>query len=90
MVKIGQLVASPGSNAWAIAPSRAESKHAMLLINPHLMWSGQQIFYEAHLIGPGTDFYGATPDRAARFGALVKELENGQEPVPETPSMAVA
>ena len=29
---------SAGSNGWAIAPSRAESGRAMLLMNPHLPW----------------------------------------------------
>jgi acyl-homoserine-lactone acylase len=55
-----QLVAGEGSNAWAIAPSRSGSGSSMLLINPHLAWSGQQLFYEAHLTGPGVDCYGAT------------------------------
>ena len=32
----------------------------MLLINPHLAWSGAQLCYEAHLVGRGIDFYGAT------------------------------
>jgi acyl-homoserine-lactone acylase len=49
-----------GSNAWAIGPSRTDSENAMLLINPHLSWSGDQLFYEAHFIGPGLDFYGTT------------------------------
>jgi acyl-homoserine-lactone acylase len=49
-----------GSNAWAIAPSRSQDEHAMLLINPHLGWSGDHLFYESHLTGPGIDFYGAT------------------------------
>lgn len=49
-----------GSNAWAIAPQRSASGNAMLLVNPHLLWSGSHLFYEAHLVGPGVDFYGAT------------------------------
>ncbi|MHC4943021.1 MAG: acylase [Planctomycetota bacterium] len=48
-----------GSNAWAIAPSRTENGHAMLLMNPHLRWSEQYTWYEAHLNGPGRNFYGA-------------------------------
>lgn len=50
-----------GSNAWAIAPSRTKSKHAMLFINPHQPWFGFGQFYEAHLrSGDGWNFTGAT------------------------------
>jgi acyl-homoserine-lactone acylase len=55
----GEGVDTPdeGSNAWAFAPSRTKSKHAILLRNPHLQWSAG--YYEAHLEVPGTlDFYG--------------------------------
>lgn len=46
-----------GSNAWAIAPSRATNGHAMLLRNPHLSWEAG--YYEAHLRVPDLlDFYG--------------------------------
>lgn len=46
-----------GSNAWAFAPSRSASGHAMLLRNPHLSWDAG--YYEAHVIVPGVlDFYG--------------------------------
>jgi acyl-homoserine-lactone acylase len=46
-----------GSNAWAFAPSRTKSGHAILLRNPHLQWSAG--YYEAHLRVPGVlDFYG--------------------------------
>ena len=48
-----------GSNAWAIAPSRSESGNALLLANPHLPWSGLFLFYEAQLVAPGMDAYGA-------------------------------
>ena len=51
---------SLGSNGWAIGPSRSASGNALLLANPHLAWGGEQTFYEAHLVGPGYDFYGAT------------------------------
>lgn len=51
---------SSGSNAWAIAPSRSASGHALLLANPHLPWSDLWLFYEAHLVAPGMDVYGAT------------------------------
>lgn len=46
-----------GSNAWAFAPSRTKSGHAILLRNPHLQWNAG--YYEAHIVVPGTlDFYG--------------------------------
>ncbi len=46
-----------GSNAWAIAPSRTRSGHAILLRNPHLSWDAG--YYEAHVTVPDTlDFYG--------------------------------
>ena len=49
--------AQDGSNAWALAPSRTTSGHAILLRNPHLNWRAG--YYEAHLRVPGViDFYG--------------------------------
>jgi acyl-homoserine-lactone acylase len=46
-----------GSNAWAFAPSRTKSKHAILLRNPHLAWNAG--YYEAHITVPGKlDYYG--------------------------------
>jgi acyl-homoserine-lactone acylase len=46
-----------GSNAWALAPERTTSGHAILLRNPHLSWSAG--YYEAHVRVPGKlDFYG--------------------------------
>lgn len=50
----------PGSNAWAIAPSRSQSGNAMLLMNPHLPWQNQYLFYEAHISVPGYDAYGVS------------------------------
>lgn len=38
-----------GSNAWAIAPSRSGTGHAMLFINPHVDFFGPTAFYEGHL-----------------------------------------
>jgi acyl-homoserine-lactone acylase len=55
-----QLVAGEGSSAWAIAPARSASGRSMLLINPHLAWAGEQLFYEVHLNGPGVGCYGVT------------------------------
>jgi acyl-homoserine-lactone acylase len=46
-----------GSNAWAFAPSRTTSGHAILLRNPHLAFTAG--YYEAHLTVPRVlDFYG--------------------------------
>lgn len=50
-------VPDEGSNAWAFAPSRTKSGHAILLRNPHLQWNAG--YYEAHIVVPGQlDFYG--------------------------------
>jgi acyl-homoserine-lactone acylase len=50
---------APGSNAWAIAPSRSASGHALLLQNPHLPWSGLYLFTEAQIHTGSTNIYGA-------------------------------
>ncbi|QDK82076.1 acylase [Spirosoma sp. KCTC 42546] len=50
----------PGSNAYAIAPTRSASKKALLLANPHLPWESFFLFFEAHLNGPGFMAYGAS------------------------------
>ena len=50
-----------GSNMWALAPSRSQSGHAILMGNPHQPWAPVSTYYEAHLIVPGKlDFYGST------------------------------
>jgi acyl-homoserine-lactone acylase len=50
-----------GSNAWAVAPSRSASGHAMLLANPHLPWApGMLTYFEAQITAPGLSIYGAT------------------------------
>jgi acyl-homoserine-lactone acylase len=50
----------PGSNAWAIGPSKSQSGNAMLLANPHLPWFDFWMFYEAHLNLGDLNLYGAT------------------------------
>ena len=50
-----------GSNTWAVGPSKTASGNTMLLQNPHLPWSIPFfIYYEAHLVGPDFEVYGAT------------------------------
>ncbi|HEY8310264.1 MAG TPA: penicillin acylase family protein, partial [Gemmatimonadaceae bacterium] len=56
-IAAGQDPPDEGSNAWAFAPSRTKSGHAILLRNPHLNWNSG--YYEAQLTVPGVvDFYG--------------------------------
>jgi len=50
---------TPGSNAWAIAPSHSASGKTLLLANPHLYWSDLFLWYEAQLTAPGFNAYGA-------------------------------
>jgi acyl-homoserine-lactone acylase len=51
----------PGSNGWAIAPSRSTNGKTLMLMNPHLPWaSGWSTYYEAELTAPGVRLYGAT------------------------------
>ncbi len=49
-----------GSNAYAIAPKRSASGHAMLVQNPHLPWWREFLFFESHLNLDGKNMYGST------------------------------
>jgi acyl-homoserine-lactone acylase len=51
--------AQQGSNGYAIAPSRSADKRAMLLINPHLPWSGDLTLFEAQIVEGDSYVYGA-------------------------------
>lgn len=42
-----------GSNMWGIGKGRSASGKGILLANPHLAWSGSQLFYETHITVPG-------------------------------------
>jgi len=48
-----------GSNAYAVAPSRSQAGHAMLVQNPHLPWAGEFLFYEKHVVTSASNIYGA-------------------------------
>lgn len=49
------------SNNWAVAPRRSANGHALLAGDPHLALTLPSIWYEAHLVVPGTlDVYGVT------------------------------
>jgi acyl-homoserine-lactone acylase len=41
------------SSMWAIAPSRSQSGHTLLLANPHLAWEPPDLFHEVHITVPG-------------------------------------
>lgn len=57
----GGYVGEDGSNTWAIAGSKTASGATMLLQNPHLGWDVNYFtYYEAHLVAPGFELYGAT------------------------------
>jgi penicillin amidase len=50
-----------GSNNWAVAPRRTAAGRALLAGDPHLELTLPSIWYEAHLVVPGTlDVYGVT------------------------------
>ena len=67
--------AAVGSNAWALAPSRTRSGHAMLFANPHQPWFGFGQFYEVHLqSGEGWNFSGAT-----FFGSPMPSLGHNED-----------
>ena len=52
---------SMASNNWAVAPRRSASGHALLAGDPHLDLTLPSIWYEVHLVVPGTlDVYGVT------------------------------
>jgi len=54
-------VGEDGSNTWAISGKKTASGKTMLLQNPHLSWTQNYFtYYEAHLVAPGFEVYGAT------------------------------
>ena len=54
-------VGEDGSNTWAMSGKKTASGKTMLLQNPHLSWSTNYFtYYEAHLVAPDFEVYGAT------------------------------
>ncbi|HOJ33663.1 MAG TPA: penicillin acylase family protein [Candidatus Hydrogenedentes bacterium] len=51
---------TPSANAWALSPSRTNSGGAILVMNPHADYASPFQWYEAHLVCPGINIYGAT------------------------------
>ncbi|MHB1328409.1 MAG: penicillin acylase family protein, partial [Gemmatimonadales bacterium] len=51
---------APGSNMWAVAPSRSASGNPLLLGNPHLPWTDLYLFFEAHQVTPDRNLYGVS------------------------------
>ncbi len=57
----GGYTGEDGSNTWAVAGTKTASGRTMLLQNPHLSWNTNFFtYYEAHLVAPDFELYGAT------------------------------
>lgn len=55
-----RFAAEVGSNMWGIGSGRSENGNALLLGNPHLLWSGSHTWHEVHTTVPGKiNFMGA-------------------------------
>lgn len=55
---ISQRWNDAGSNSLAIAPSRSQSGNALLVMNPHLPWFREFLFFEKHALLPEHNIYG--------------------------------
>ncbi len=49
-----------GSNAWAVSGRRSAEGCPILLIDPHLPWNDENLFYEVHLHGGDLHAFGHT------------------------------
>jgi len=47
-----------GSNQWAVSARRTADGHVITLIDPHVAWSDEWLFYECHLHGGALHAYG--------------------------------
>ncbi len=57
----GGYTGEDGSNTWAVSGTKTASGKTMLLQNPHLSWNLNYFtYYEAHLVAPDFEVYGAT------------------------------
>jgi acyl-homoserine lactone acylase PvdQ len=57
----GGYTGEDGSNTWAVSGKKTASGKTMLLQNPHLSWNLNYFtYYEAHLVAPDFEVYGAT------------------------------
>ena len=54
------VLSHTGSNTYAVGSSRSASGNAMLVMNPHLPWYDEWLFYEGHFNTPELNIYGAT------------------------------
>lgn len=50
-----------GSSAWAVHAQRSREGDALLMINPHIPWSGPYRLFEARTVSPGRTCHGVTP-----------------------------
>lgn len=47
-----------GSNQWAVTARRSAGGHVITLIDPHVAWADEWLFYECHLHGGDLHAYG--------------------------------
>lgn len=58
---LGPRIEDRGSNAFAVAPSRAEDGHTRLIVNSHQPWTGPVAWWELRIeSGEGWRFHGGT------------------------------
>jgi acyl-homoserine-lactone acylase len=50
-----------GSNQWAVTGRRTAGGHVITLIDPHVPWEDEWLFYESHLHGGDLNAYGFIP-----------------------------
>jgi acyl-homoserine-lactone acylase len=50
-----------GSNQWAVTAQRTAGGHVIALIDPHVAWEDEWLFYESHLHGGDLNAYGFIP-----------------------------